>query len=135
MRVVHVAVGEVDVISDHLQRRMPEDLLETEWVASIADVLGRAGVPQSVRRDAHSPDTGLVAVALDHDLDMPVRHLAAVSADEEKLRWDNDPPPRSQVGFERLPGDLGERHAALLAALAHDQNRASGQIHVGQPQA
>lgn len=48
----HVRRRQVHVATHHLQRRVPEDLLETEHVATVDQVARREGVPAEVRMEA-----------------------------------------------------------------------------------
>ena len=59
MEQCHVPIRQAYIDLHHVERRMPEDFLETECVSAVEDVLGRESVAHRVRRDADVLDAGL----------------------------------------------------------------------------
>ena len=126
--------GDGGVLLRRRQARVPEQLLDLAQVGAHVEQVCRIAVTQAVRMHV-AGDPAAARAARD---DAPHvarpeparRRRAAPQRREERLRQDPRRAPRSDPGRERLARRGGQRHHALLAALAGHPHVAAVQIEI-----
>lgn len=118
-----VDVGERDVALDHVERRVPEDPLEAEHVATIDQVAPGEGVAERVwAQSADHADPGLQPP---HCL-LDAAGVERPASAEEERRLGRTGAALPEVAHDRCPSCPADGHDALLCSLAPDLERAIG---------
>jgi len=116
-----VGLGQTDVAADHVERRVAEDLLEAEHVATVDEVAPGERVAERVRTAA-GPDGRPSPEPGDRQLDPACRQGRPPASAEERIPGGDGRSGR-EIADERPPGTRPDRHDPLLGALAHDMER------------
>jgi hypothetical protein len=120
VRLLYVHIGQLAVVAGHLQAGVPQQPLQAEHVAPVAQEADGCGVAQGMRRDADAGYAGPLAVAHHPVLDMAFSKPASISGKEQEVAvW--------VQGLRAMAADVAPQEAlnlcthgdmALLAALA-----------------
>ena len=115
VRGLDIDLGNGEIALDHIERGMPEQLLEGEDIAAVAQKLDGKGMAETVGMAVWH--VGAVAQGVEQVLET-VAGKGAVFIGDEKVGADIDFIAKSNIAPERLGGVVGKWDVAFLVPLA-----------------